>query len=119
MERKINDAYHRAYINSLFKYQGENELTCCEMADLLGVSTSTYKNIISGRTATIELSLIMRMYFLNKTPMYRMVGVKPPVEFETYHRYINLSNEDQKLVADFIDMLLVREGKDPYDLSKL
>lgn len=113
MSQKENDDYHYNYIYEMVKYQDEHNLSCCEMADLLNISTSTYKNIIYGKTSSIELSLIMSMYALNKMPMYKMTGVEPPNEFVSTLNYRRLTCQSQRLVDDFIEMLLRREGKEP------
>lgn len=91
--------------------QVENEQFCrClsnkGMAELLYLPVSTYKNIIYGRTSSVELSLIIRMYELNGKMMYDMVGTRPPKELLMSQLYKELDKDQQRLVDDFILMLL-------------
>ena len=73
---------------------------------MLYLPVSTYKNLIYERTESIELSVILRMYEINGKMMYDMVGVRPPKELLMSQLYKELDKDQQRLVDDFILMLL-------------
>lgn len=106
--------YQREHQHYLRQVESEQFCRCLSnkaMAELLYLPVSTYKNLIYGRTSSIELSLIMRMYELNGKMMYDMVGTRPPKELLISQLYKELGKEQQRLVDDFI-LLLVKTKKE-------
>lgn len=103
---------HEHYIRQLEYEQFHRCLSNKQMADLLGLPLSSYKNLIYGRTNTIELDLILDVYEVNGKMMYEMTGVRPPKELLMSQLYKELDKESQRLVDDFIILLIQKRKRE-------
>ena len=71
-------------------------------AKALGISISTYKNIVSGKTKNLDIFLAFKIYELTGKPVHELLGYSPK-EFEVLHKYRKLTDRQRAYILDKMD----------------
>ena len=108
MSNVTRNQIHNNFIAFMEQARYERSLTTSEMAKLLEVSESTYRNIIYRKTDTIDIALACKLFDLTHKWMWAMCGYETS-GFEVLDLYTELSEERQDLMRKMV--LLVSDLK--------
>lgn len=93
-ERKATENF----ILNMERERAARDLSMAEMAELLSMPTSTYKNIVAGNTDKISLPLILRMHNLTGQFLWEMIQSEENEVSRYFKMYRNMSQSDKEVV---------------------
>ena len=94
--------------------------TQCEFAKKLGISASSYRNIISRRVDTFSIMLAPKLYELTGRFLYEMFGQRS-IEIEVLNIadiFMSLPEDSKNMVIIYLSALRDREEADKARLQK-
>lgn len=92
---------HDNFIAFMERERFKRDLSTTEMAKLLGIAESTYRNIIYHRTETIDIALACKMFDLTHNWMWQMCGYESS-GFEVLDKYTKLPQEKQQFMREMV-----------------
>lgn len=97
-ERKATESF----ILNMERERTARFLSMAEMAELLSMPTSTYKNIVAGNTDKISLPLILRMHGLTGQFLWEMIQVEENEVSMYFKMYRNLTSNQKSIIKSII-----------------
>ena len=85
--------------------------TQCEFAKKLGISASSYRNIISRRVDTFSIMLAPKLYELTGRFLYEMFGQRS-IEIEVLNKFRKLTDRQKAYITAKIEFELEMKAKE-------
>ena len=98
----------RNFADRLESERDNRNLTQKEMADLLDISLSSYRRIVTGESTTIPMEMIINTHRLTGMWLYQMLG-EHSEDTDTLDKYMLLGESDQDLVRSLVYHLWRKE----------
>ena len=95
---------HSNFISFMEHERQARGLTAAEMAELLGLSVSTYKNLVYHRTDTIDIEIACKLFELTHSWMWYMCGYDSS-GFEVLDQYTKLPTSKQEFMQAMVKMV--------------
>lgn len=101
----MTESERKATENFLLNMERERTargLSMADMAELLNMPTSTYKNIVAGNTDKISLPLILRVHSLTGQFLWEMIQSEENEISRYFQMYRNLPQNQKDIIKTII-----------------
>jgi len=102
---------HENFIAFMERTRGAKDWSISEMARYLGMSESTYKNILYGKSSVIDISIACRLYEITGRWMWEMCGYYT-TDNEFLDLFCGLSEKNRRIMMSIAKTLMEEQIRD-------